>query len=284
MNIAETAQSGRSGLEVTAFFQRMEAKKVAFTEWENALVDRTAERFPHWNMLALNSNKQIAAAVLGGETLGLASISHMAVCPTIRRGGIGSTLVTQTVAHALRRTQAARVHLIVTNGNEEAIPFWARHGFGVSSEPTVELTVESAVAKPERNDLVQELDLDKTHQLLSEDPTLRARLSERERIAIADDLTRGSAQAWSVIQNGRHTAVMFSGSLGVRGIIRLFTLRDESDPAACAAMLKSGVAHITNLGVLRLHSFPITAREKEALYEVGFRVQHGETTMIRTVQ
>lgn len=280
MFITETATIGRSG-QVAEFFRGMETKKVAFTDWENCLVEGTANRFPQWNTVALNSSEEVTAAIVGGEALGHSSISHMAVSRTHRRGGLGSELVSHTVRHALPRSAASRIHLVVTAENEEALPFWARHGFEISSEPVVELTVPSADTPVCRNEMVQELDVTTIRPLFQSDPVLRARLSSRERSAIAADLSSGRARGWSVRQGGNHTAMLFSASLGVRGIVRLFALREESDRDACAAMVTSGIAHIASQGVLRLHSFPKTEREKMLLDDAGFRVQQGETTMVR---
>ena len=207
----------------------------------------------------------------------------MAVTPAHRRDGVGSKLVSRTVTEALRRTSAARIHLIVAEGNEEAVPFWAKHGFEISSEPAVELTVSNETNLLSRHELVEELDVQTVRTLFRTDPILRERLGERERDAITAELNRGIARAWSVVHCRTPTTVMFSASLGVRGVIRLFALQEELDRAACAAMLTSGIAHIASLGVLRLHSFPKTEWERTVLHDAGFQVQPGETTMIRSV-
>ena len=269
--------------EVVDFFCGIEKRKVEFAEWEQPLIERTAVEFPHWNSFARDPQIGVSAALIGGEALGMGSISHLAVTPSCRGCGLGSAIVVETLNRAQSCTTATRVHLIVTEGNERALAFWKTHGFEVADEPIAELTVADPVPIPPADDCVQELDAEAVERLRHSCPSVNDRLTEREWLAILSELRLGKARAWSVSERGAPVGVLFSASLGVRGVIRLLLPEGGVQLDAATAMLSAGIAHISAMGVKRMHCFPTNAFERKVLSERGFTAIAGETTMIRAL-
>lgn len=281
MLIAETAGAGPSADSVVRFFHSVEQAKLAFADWENRLVGVAAERFPTWNSLAITDTNEISGGIIGGEALAYASISHMAVCPKRRSKGLGSRMVQQLFDLAQARSRANAVHLIVTEGNERAREFWAQNGFVVAPNPIVELSLDGIPSCDGVTDKVKAIDDNAVQQLLNTHPNVTARLDEHTRMTICDEVLSGQVGAWHAVDDDGISAVLFAGSLGVRGIMRLLVLNDNADLQSARCMLNAGVAHVAKMGVLRLHAFPETECEKLLFQQVGFAVQPGETTMIR---
>ncbi len=78
--------------------------------------------------LVARLGRRIAGYMVTWAGRGEAEIVSIAVDPALRRQGIGSRLLEESLER-VRRAGVRRVHLMVREGSEGAIAFYERHGF-----------------------------------------------------------------------------------------------------------------------------------------------------------
>ncbi len=93
---------------------------------------RFLDRNPGTSFVAVRGPR-LVGAVLCGHDGRRGFISHLAVAPDDRRVGLGRALVERCIG-ALRERSIDKAHIFVFAGNEDAVAFWKRIGWGERSE------------------------------------------------------------------------------------------------------------------------------------------------------
>ena len=120
--------------EVMALWQATEGLTLREADSREAVTSYLA-RNPRLSFVAKDGGR-VVGAVLGGTDGRRGYLQHMAVAPTHRRQGLGSSLADR-VLEALGALGIAKCHLFVRRDQAEAREFWERSGWTVRDDVTL---------------------------------------------------------------------------------------------------------------------------------------------------
>jgi ribosomal protein S18 acetylase RimI-like enzyme len=118
--------------EVTALWKESEGIQLSDAD-SRVRIAHFLERNPGLSLVAREGGK-LVGAVLCGHDGRRAYIDHLAVHSNYRRQGIGRTLVGRCM-YALMQMGIPKCHILITEGNEDAVSFWRKLGWA----PRVEM-------------------------------------------------------------------------------------------------------------------------------------------------
>lgn len=118
--------------DVQALWQASEG--ILLTEADSrASIQKFLARNPDLSLVALDG-AQLVGAVLCGQDGRRATLEHLAVRKSHRRQGLGRSLVGRCM-YRLMQQGISRCHILIPEGNDEAIAFWKKLGWA----PRVEI-------------------------------------------------------------------------------------------------------------------------------------------------
>lgn len=129
--------------EVMALWQATEGLTLRAADSRDAVTSYLA-RNPGLSFVARDSGR-LVAAVLAGTDGRRGYLQHLAVTPTHRRQGLGSTLA-ERVLEGLGALGIAKCHLFVRRERGEAREFWERSGWTTRNDVTLMSHTDSDAA------------------------------------------------------------------------------------------------------------------------------------------
>jgi N-acetylglutamate synthase len=130
--------------EVMALWQATEGLTLRAADSRDAVTSYLA-RNPGLSFVARDGGR-LVAAVLAGTDGRRGYLQHLAVAPSHRRQGLGSTLA-QRVLEGLEALGIAKCHLFVRRERAEAREFWERSGWTARDDVTLMSHTDSHAAK-----------------------------------------------------------------------------------------------------------------------------------------
>ena len=108
---------------------------LSFLEWEtNEVLIEALQTNADLSQVAQNkSTGEVVGAAFFGSTGLRAKFQHLVVSPSCRRQGIGHAMVERTIALFCQRSKVRRLVCTVRSANTQALEFWKREGFVVTS-------------------------------------------------------------------------------------------------------------------------------------------------------
>jgi ribosomal protein S18 acetylase RimI-like enzyme len=131
MNFTIRTMTARDHDEVAALWRSCPGVGLSDSDTRGG-VTRFLDANPGLSFVALDGDR-LVGAVLCGHDGRRGYVTHLAVAPEARRGGLGRELVERCLA-ALRREGIQKCHLFVFADNESAQAFWTAAGWSERPE------------------------------------------------------------------------------------------------------------------------------------------------------
>ena len=129
--------------EVMALWRRTEGLTLREADSRDAIIDYLAQN-PGLSFVARDRGRLIGA-VLAGTDGRRGYLQHLAVAPTHRRQGVGTTLASR-VLESLQAVGIAKCHLFVRREQTHALEFWGRLGWTARGDVMLMSHLDSDVA------------------------------------------------------------------------------------------------------------------------------------------